>query len=122
LKEGAVEAAIERRNDAVVEWARSASTIYANGRGKMAAFGPVATDGAVRLTREGDALMVTPLPKSPRFTVRLTAASLPFGMKEPRGGEALDENGAALGKVALTREGSELVLACEPGVFAYRLR
>jgi hypothetical protein len=82
-KEGVVEAAIERQGSAVVEWARSPSAIYVNGRGEAAAIGPVTTQGAVRLTREGEALMVTPLPESRKFTVRLNTVHSRSGCASP---------------------------------------
>jgi len=69
---GGGEAAIERREGAVVEWARTASSLYANARdaGKPIAFEGAATDGAFR--REGRQLM--PLPDSKAFTVQVGAA------------------------------------------------
>ncbi len=92
-----------------------------NPTAKPIAFGEVTTDGACRLTREGEALDLTPLPGGPKFTARLRWKDLPWPLPDPRRAEALDEEGDVLRRVPLQRDGDELLLTCEPGVFAYRL-
>jgi hypothetical protein len=95
-----LEAAIERRDGAIVEWAKSSSMLYVNARpvvpeaqsarsggrseqgpdprlprmnpsGRVLTFGAVSTNGAFRLSRAGDTLELTPLPNSPSFTVTI---------------------------------------------------
>jgi hypothetical protein len=146
---GLAEAAIERRDGVIVEWARSPENVYAGARpvvleseresaalptgpdprparmnpeNKVIGFGGVATNGGVRLTRDGDALMVTPLPSSPHFVLRLDWDSLPWKVAEAREAEALDEDGRVLWRSPITKEGSRVVLSCDSGVFAYRVR
>ncbi len=89
---------------------------------KVVAFGAVFTNGAVRLTRAGDALVLTPLPNSPAFTLRLRWAQLPWKLAEPKDAEALDQEGRVLRRVPLESRAGEIQLTCEPDVFAYRLR
>ncbi len=139
---GQVETAIERRDGVIVEWSKSPAVAYFNARPvvlettspddprparmnpqkKMIAFGAATTDGAFRLTRDGNALRLTPLPSSPRFQVRLRWKELPWQLPEPREAEAISENDSVTARVALRQENGELVLDCEPGIFAYRLR
>jgi hypothetical protein len=101
---GPVEAAIERRDGRVIEWASSPSTVYRHG---------------FRLTRDG---MLTPLPESGTFTVRIDLATLPWPANPPREAEALDENGDILRRLPLKLQDGSTVLECDPAAFAYRLR
>ena len=66
--------------------------------------------------------MVTPLPSSPHFVLRLDWASLPWKIAEAREAEALDEDGRVLWRSPITKEDGRGVLSCDSGVFAYRLR
>jgi hypothetical protein len=111
---GLVEAAIELRDGATVEWSRSPSMTYENGRS--------AATGAFRLTKEGEALVVTPLPESARFTARVRWNSLPWKLREPREAEAIDEAGKVLRRIPVQGQNGEVALDCDPAVFAYRLR
>ena len=111
---GAAEAAIELRNGATVEWSRSPSMTYENARSPAG--------GAFRLTKEGEALLLTPLPESARFTARIRWDSIPRKLQKSRQAEALDEEGRVLRRVPVREENGEVVLDCDPGVFAYRLR
>ena len=99
-----VEAAIERRDGSIVEWAKSPSMFYVNARpvvpepqagrgggrsepgpdprlprmnpaGRVLTFGAVSTNGGFRLTHARDSLELTPLPNSPSFTVRSAGAN-----------------------------------------------
>jgi hypothetical protein len=135
----------------VVEWAQSPETVFVNARpvvaepeqpnlrrrvftgpdprparmnpeGKLISFPMATTNGAFRLARESGAVVLTPLPLSPRFTARLRWSALPWKAAEPRSAEALDENGRVVRTVQLSKEGGEIVLQTEPEVFAYRLR
>jgi hypothetical protein len=92
-----------------------------NVEGREIDFGAVATDGAVRITREGDAVLVTPLPGSARFDVRIAWGELPWRLPDPRRIEAVSETGEVLSRVRAEREEREVSVTCERGVFAYRL-
>ena len=100
---GTVEAAIERREGKIVEWATSPDAVYRDG---------------FRLTREG---VLTPLPESGKLTARIDVAKLPWSMSPPREAEAVDEDGKVLRRVPLRSQDGSVVLECEPGVFAWRL-
>ncbi|MBI4877597.1 MAG: hypothetical protein HY822_23445, partial [Acidobacteria bacterium] len=119
---GAVEAAIERLAGGVVEWARTPELYYVNARGASVTLGPVSTDGAFRLSVEGGALQLTPLPASPAFSVRLRWNELPWKLARAAGAEALDENGAVLRRFPLKDEAGAVALETRAGEFAYRLR
>jgi hypothetical protein len=109
-----VEAAIELRDGATVEWSRSPSMTYENGRSAAA--------GGFSVTKEGEALVLTPLPESARFTARVRWNSLPWKLREPREAEAIDEAGKVLRRVPVHTQNGEVALDCDPAVFAYRLR
>ena len=92
-------------------------------------FGPVTTVGACRLTPDGDALVVTPLPgdRVPDFTLQLRWGELPWNLPEPTRVEAVAEDGSVLDRRAVGRaptegwSGGAVLVQCRPGVFAYRL-
>jgi len=113
---GVVEAAIERRRDASVEWSRAGSTVYVDARAAgLITFGDVTTDGACRIVREGEAATVTPLPDGGPSTVRLAryrASRI----------EALDETGRVLRTVPVRNDGDTLTFTSTKDAFAYRLR
>jgi len=94
-----------------------------NPEGKPVDFGPVVTAGACRLTPEGKALQITPLPSDggPGPAVRIHWSKLPWPLPEPANVETLDESGNVTGRDPVRREGDAIVLECKPGVFAYRL-
>jgi len=92
-------------------------------------FGAVITSGACRLTPQGDALLVTPLPW-PRetevasrnaFSVQIRWSSLPWSLAAPVAVERLAEDGTVLGRESIGRRGELIELRCEAGTFAYRL-
>jgi hypothetical protein len=65
----------------------------------------------------------TPLPSSERFTLRLDWKALGWLRGEPQEAEAIDEDGKGPEPTAIrAHAGGECLLACEPGVFAYRLK
>jgi hypothetical protein len=109
-RDGTYEAAVERRGGAVVEWSRSPSMLYVNGRGAEVDFGEVSTRGAVRLERDGPVLAVTPAPDGGAFQVRLHWSKLPWKLPVPRPTEAIRV------------DGDDVVISCAAGVFAYRLQ
>ncbi len=92
-----------------------------NPEGKEIDFGGVRTNGACRLTIDGDALLVVPLPDSPDFVLRIRWDALPWRLGRPKAAQALKENGEVIKEVDLREEGGEIILHCEKGVFAYRL-
>lgn len=145
---GFVEAAIEQKEGVIYEWSAAPEMIYVNARpmvfdekaqgirgteepdprrermnarGMFVSHGALTTNGGARLTREESGLLVTPLPASPAFEVRLRWNELPWRLPAPAAAEALDEDGRAVRRLSVKLERGELVLHCEPGVFAYRL-
>lgn len=94
-----------------------------NTEGKALTFadGAITSDGACRFSREGDRLLITPLPDSLAFTVRVRWDRLPWRLPTPKQVEALDEDGKVLETVALEEEDSRVLLYCQPGTFAYKL-
>mgnify|MGYP000285992055 CR=1 FL=1 len=148
-QDGSYEAAIERKDGLIVEWSQSTSRLYVNARppvfdiplsgttatagpdprlarmnpqSRPVSFGAVTTNGGLQLHREGEAAILTPLPASPAFEVELAWTKLPWKSPEPARAEALDIEGKVLRTVPLARNGADLRLTCEAGVFAYRLR
>ncbi|NIA12447.1 MAG: hypothetical protein GWP08_00095 [Nitrospiraceae bacterium] len=87
-----------------------------NPEGTPINFGNVRTDGACRIATEGDTLLITPLPDSPTFDIRLTGPYASFTHAV-----ALDEDGNELGTASLAKDGQDLVLRCERKAFVYRL-
>jgi len=95
-----------------------------NAEGRPIDFGPVVTVGACRLTPDGDALVVTPLPgeRVPEFAVQLRWESLPWpSLPEPTHVERIAEDGRVLRRDPVRPEDGVVAIECEPGVFAYRL-
>ena len=86
-------------------------------------FGPVTTVGGCRITRNGGALVVTPLPgdRVPEFTVRLNPAKLGWGLAEPTHVESVAEDGRVLTREPVGRDGDDVLITCRGGVFRYRL-
>jgi hypothetical protein len=150
--EGPIEAAIERRDGLVIEWARSPGNVYANARPvvpeeprrtpergpaptgpdprlprmnperRAVSFGAVTTDGGVRLQRTADGVTLLPLPGGLAFTARIRWSELPWNLPEPTRVELLGEDGAAGRESPVQWDSGEIPIRCEPGVFAYRLR
>lgn len=93
-----------------------------NPQGKMIDFGGIITNGSARLTSYDGALIITPLPNTPEFNMRITWSSLPLQVKRAEMVEEMDESENVLASYPLQWEGDTAVLAIRPGVFAYRLR
>jgi len=124
--EGAVEASLARRGGRVAEMVRSPSGLYVNGRGpdaEVTDFGAVLTGGGCRLSREGAAVVVTPLPadRPAPFEARLRWSKLPWQLPEPTHVERLAEDGRVLAREPLRREGGLLVVTCDEKAFCCRL-
>ena len=87
-------------------------------------FGPVTTEGGCRLSREGDSLVITPLPAdrgAEEFTVRLRWSDLPWQLPQPTQVEAVAEDGIVQETLPIARDGKTAVVRCRPGTFAYKL-
>jgi hypothetical protein len=93
-----------------------------NPAGKPVDFGPVRTAGGCRLLRDGQSLLLIPLPDSgsvrTRFEIRWER--LPWQLPQPTLIEAGAEDGRVLRRVPVG--GGGCVIECEPEEFAYRLR
>jgi hypothetical protein len=100
-----------------------------NPEGTPIDFGPLTTAGGVRLTRDGQALVITPLPgarereRNRRFEVAVRPSALPWpvALAEPAQVEAVADDGKVLTRTPARRQGESLSVTCEPGVFQYRL-
>jgi hypothetical protein len=92
-----------------------------NPAAKMVGFGGVATNAAVKLSRVGDRLWITPLPDSRASQVRLKWEDLPWKQVRPHVLHVRNEDGSIASTRALTEENGEIVIDVEPGVFAYEL-
>lgn len=129
-------AGIERRDGVLVEWSSGPDQIYANARpfsaqgtaidrrmnveNKMINFGPLATNGACRMHPDSGLLVVTPLPESGAFSVRLTWQELPWRLAIPTTGEAIDESGRIIAGISLAGD-DEVAFEVPAGVFSVRL-
>jgi hypothetical protein len=121
-----VEASICRREGLVVEMSRSGRHLYVNARqypnAKPTDFGPIVTVGGCRLTREGETVIVTPLPEGggANVTARIRWAALGWNLPEPTHVEALSDDGRVLRREPVARDGDAVAIGFEPGVFSYR--
>lgn len=86
-------------------------------------FGPVQTNGSMRITLEDRALLVTPLPGDPAAEVALDLATLFGGDGLLRVSRivVIDERGADAGELGFEQEGSTVRLVTRTGDFQYRL-
>ena len=92
-----------------------------NTEGKAVDFGPLATNGACRVSvGEEGALLVTPLPESPAFSVRMGTASLPGSLPAYSKVESLSAPETVSGSTPVALGETPSDFNCEPGVFAYR--
>ena len=117
-----IAAAVEKLRGKTVEWSRSQDATFVNGRGEATDFGMVETAGAVRLTVERGNLVVTGLPESGDFTLKLHWSQLPWKLSAPRVTEALDEDGNVISTEDLAGSAGSIVLNYKGRVFQYRLR
>ena len=67
-----------------------------NPEGVPIPFDAVTSDGACRLTCDGQVVQLTPLPDSPGCTVRLSWKELPWELPTPRQLEAISEDGETI--------------------------
>ena len=113
---------MEKLRGKTVEWSRSPDVMFTNGRGSVTDFGAVETAGAVRLTHDAEGLLITALPESSGFTVKVRWSELPWKLRTPHVAEALDEDGNVLGTDSLALSGGIIALKYHTGMFQYRLR
>lgn len=92
-----------------------------NRNNKPVDFGPVTTEGALRLEREGNGVRITPLPDSPPFQVTLSWDKLPWKLPKPTSLEACTEDGTIIEKNNMGWENNTVSFVGKPGVFAYKL-
>ncbi|MDR3635290.1 MAG: DUF5696 domain-containing protein [Isosphaeraceae bacterium] len=94
-----------------------------NPQRKAVDFGALVTAGGVRLTREGRAIVLTPLPSDApnELSVTLHTKVLPWNAGMPNRVEAVAEDGRVLAGEQARRSGDDVAITCRPGVFRYRL-
>ena len=86
------------------------------------AFPEVTTSAACRLTWDGKAIFVTPLPDTREpFDVAVSLKQLPWHGGSPRRVAALDMDGKVLDTKPVDMQDGIVKLRCTPGVFQYRL-
>ena len=86
-----------------------------NTQGRPIAFASLTTTGAVRVTKEAQGTVLTPLPGGGPFEIRLHVG------KPPREVETLNESREVISRSAARFENGVVVIAREPSVFAYRI-
>jgi len=86
-----------------------------NLEGRPIAFDRLTTAGAVRVTKEAEGTLLTPLPGGGAFELRLRVE------KPPRTVEALDESREVLSRQPARMENGAVVIERDPSVFAYRI-
>jgi hypothetical protein len=108
--ENGLTAAIERKGGVVVEWSAGPGGQYLHERGYGVGY---------RLTRDGQATVLTPLPESEAGLIRISKRlAMPAAARQA---QALDMDGHVLKTVPVTTESGEPAIHHERGVFAYRL-
>lgn len=109
---GVAEAAVERRDGAVVEWSSSPSMYYLNSRAEM---------GGFRATRDGSNMQLTLLPDSGPVQLRFQWGQLPWKLPLARQAQVLDEDGKVLRDAQIAVKDGWVSFTSDPGVFGYRL-
>ncbi|MCX8036578.1 MAG: hypothetical protein N3D11_05915 [Candidatus Sumerlaeia bacterium] len=131
---GNVRAQVTRREGVVCGYAESAGAIFvdarpprrslieANTERKVIGFGPVATNGAFRLSVEKDTWEIVLLPGSPVSEIRIKPSQL-AGKANTQVAkiERLDESRKAIGAVEYKQSGDEIIIQTTPDDFGYRL-
>ncbi|MCC6698855.1 MAG: hypothetical protein IT365_24740 [Candidatus Hydrogenedentes bacterium] len=92
-----------------------------NTEGKTIDFGRLATNGACRLNvKDKSTLVLTPLPESPTFTVRVNTKALSWVLPEYSRLDSLSSPDTVSTSTELIQVDEAVTLNCEPGVFAYQ--
>ena len=84
-------------------------------------FGTVITKGAFRCQKNGNKLLVTPLPKAEGFQLTLRPERITGYAVTIKGVEAINPEGRKIRDVLFKSEGNSLVFATTTGEFAYQL-
>jgi len=94
-----------------------------NPEGNPVDFGPVVTAAGCRLTREGDVLVVTPLPepRAKKATMQIRWSDLPWKLPEPTRVEAVAEDGKVISRQEVCRQADQIILTLGPEAFCCRL-
>ncbi|KPL12098.1 hypothetical protein AMJ85_01970 [candidate division BRC1 bacterium SM23_51] len=125
---GAVRADVTRRAGLVSAFAESSGAIFADARPERNAqrqvidFGPVATNGAFRLLRDGDAWRILVLPGCPSSEIRLRPQKIAGreGVRIEKI-EKLTPDGTAAGAVSFKQVAGAIVFETAAGDFGYRI-
>ena len=88
---------------------------------KTVDFGPVATDGAFRLSLSGSNWSLIPLPLSGSFDVELRLDQLNAAARQVTKITALDIDSHPMGQPVFTQAGRDVRFKTSEGVFAYRI-
>jgi len=123
---GSIESSIEKINGIIVEQSRAPSRFYVNARASGPIdFGPVLTDGALRCQTEDDAIVITPLPDTAPFAVKLCPDRLPVPHsrdRELKSVVAVDSDGKKIRDVDFTVKGNLVEFQTRENEFAYILQ
>ena len=86
-------------------------------------FGGIQTAGGCRIERDGEGLVITPLPgeRAPAFVVELAWEKLAWKLPTPTRIEAIGDDGKVISAEPLSVAEGTVRVTCQPGVFAYRL-
>jgi hypothetical protein len=87
----------------------------------MIDFGDIITNGAARLTHDENGILITPLPDSPQFEMRLLWDKLPWQLKKVDMVEELDDKGNILANYNLQWRTIPLCLLLSLVSLPYRL-
>lgn len=91
-----------------------------NPQGIPVDFDGIVTEGACRVVRDGDSLLLIPLPDSPRFNVHLDLSRLPFDVPAPTHIEYESMDGERT-RLPLDVSNGLVHIKCAPDIFGYRL-
>jgi hypothetical protein len=123
---GSIESSIEKINGIIVEQSRAPSRFYVNARASGPVdFGPVLTDGALRCQTKDDAIVITPLPDTAPFAVKLSPDRLPVPHSRDRELQsvvAVDADGKSIRDVDFTVKGNLVEFQTRENEFAYILQ
>jgi len=121
-EDGQVEVAVERVGGTVVEWSRSPAAWYVHAREASGPipFGPIATDGGLRLTKDGAKVRVTVLPDSRPFQISVQREGPFWSMPGSSRLEAIDEGGKPLKVPPIGASSATMTWTTGAGVFAYQ--
>jgi hypothetical protein len=119
-KNGPIESSIEKIDNVIVEQSCTLSSGYFNVRDlnqdKLINFSPVATNGAFRCERKKDRIILTPLPDSDSFTIRISVGNV-----KVKSVVAVDGNDETIRDVEYESEGQSVTFQTRSKEFAYHV-